>query len=87
MKAAQYTIDADKTNVHNLVQNCHGLNDAELATLASQLESLVGDSARMRYPDRMCFPHIPNEVYSSQDAQRALQLATNIVTRVKGRII
>ena len=86
MKAAQYTIDADKTSVHNLVQNCSGLNDSELTELAWQLEVLVGDSTRMRYPDRMHFPQIPNDVYSTQMAQEALQLAKKIVERVKNRI-
>ncbi|KAJ7380188.1 hypothetical protein OS493_010899 [Desmophyllum pertusum] len=86
LKAAQYTVDADKTNFHDLVQNCNDLNDSELTNLASQLESLVGGSARMRYPDRMCFPQIPNEVYSEQMAQQALQLAKKIIARVKNRI-
>jgi len=86
LKAAQYTIDADKTSVHNLVQNCNGLNDSEFTELACQLEVLVGDSTRMRYPDRMHFPQIPNDVYSAQMAQQALQLAKKIVERVKDRI-
>jgi len=86
LKAAQYTIDADKTSVHNLVQNCNGLNDSELTELAWQLEVLVGDSTRMRYPDRMHFPQIPNDVYSAQMAQQSLQLAKKIVEGVKDRI-
>ena len=69
-----------------MVQNCNGLNDSELTELAWQLEVLVGDSTRMRYPDRMRFPQIPNEVYSAQMAQQALQLAKKIVERVKDRI-
>ncbi|KAJ7380175.1 hypothetical protein OS493_010886 [Desmophyllum pertusum] len=86
LKAAQYTVDVEKTNYHDLVQNCNDLNDSELTNLASQLERLVGGSARMRYPDRMCFPQIPNEVYSEQMAQQALQLAKKIIARVKNRI-
>ncbi|KAL9966853.1 hypothetical protein ACROYT_G024983 [Oculina patagonica] len=87
LKAAQYKIDADKTSVHNLVENCNGLGDSELTELAWQLEILVGDSTRMRYPDRMRFPQIPNEVYSAEMAQEALQLAKKIVDRVRHRII
>lgn len=70
----------------NVIRNCDGLNDAEIANFASQLENLVGSSARMRYPDCIWPPQIPNEVYSSREAQRALQLATEIVTRVKTKI-
>ena len=86
LKAAQYTIDANKTSVHNLATNCIGLNDSELTELACQLQNLVGDSTRMRYPDRMHFPQIPNDVYSDQTAQQALQLAKKIVERVQYRI-
>ena len=42
MKAAQYDYDANKTNVHNLVQNCRGLDDSELCNFAGRLENLVG---------------------------------------------
>ena len=86
LKAAQYAIDAERTNVHNLVQICWGLDDSELTQLASRLEALVGNSTRMRYPDRVSFPQIPNDVYSSQMAQDALQLAKMIAERIKNRL-
>ena len=86
LKAAQYAVDSDRTRVHNLPENCCDLNDPELSNLAMQLECLVGDSTRMRYPDRMCFPQIPNEVYSAEMAQQALQLVRKIVARVQSRI-
>ena len=86
LKAAQYTVDTYRTRVHDLVEICCDLNDPELLDLAWQLERLVGGSTRMRYPDRMCFPQIPNEVYSAEMAQQALQLAKKIVARVQSRI-
>jgi len=86
LKAAQYTIDADRMNEHSLVQICSGLNDSELTQLASQLEDVVGDHTRMRYPDTVRFPQIPNEVYEVGMAQDALQLAKEIVERVQNRI-
>ena len=86
MKAAQYTVDTYRTRVHDLVEICCDLNDPELLDLARQLERLVGGSTHMRYPDRMCFPQIPNEVYSAELAQQALQLAKEIVTCVQSRI-
>ena len=66
--------------------NCCGLNDVELAELARQLEDLVIDSARMRYPDRMSYPRIPNDVYSRDMAVEALGIAKKIVERVRGRL-
>ena len=86
MKAAKYTINVDRSNVHNLNLICCGLDDSVLLRLANQLECLVGSSTRMRYPDNLCFPRIPNEVYNAQMAEEALRLAKEIVERVKSRI-
>ena len=83
MKAAQYSKDANKTSVHNLCDNARGLDDPELSSLASGLESLVGGSARMRYPDRTRFPSIPHDVYSSEMAQEAQEYAKNILAGAK----
>lgn len=69
-----------------MVQNCDGLNDSQLTELAWDLERLVVRSARMRYPDQVSFPKIPNEVYSAQMAEQALRISGNILMRVKDRI-
>ena len=69
-----------------MVQNCNDLNDSELTNSARDLERLVGGSARMRYPDQVSSPKIPNEVYSAQMAQQALKLSKDIVMRVKDKI-
>ena len=87
LKAAQYATDVERTNIHNLLHICQELDDSELTQLASQLELLVGNSTRMRYPDRVCFPKIPNEVYSADMAKEALQLAKKIVQRVNNRLL
>ena len=87
MKAAQYTLDAIKTNVHNLLQNALMLDDSQLTTLSGQLERHVGDSTRMRYPDQVLSPNqIPNDVYSEEMARRALELATKILDIVRSRV-
>jgi len=87
LKAVQYAINAnDKTFDHDLERNCIGLNDSELSRIAGNLERLVVSSVRMRYPDRVSFPDIPNDVYTAQMAKQALQLSENIVMRVKVRI-
>lgn len=69
-----------------MVCHCDGLDDSELTSLASDLERLVGGSTRMRYPDQVCPPNIPNDVYSAQMAEQALLLSDNIVMRAKDRI-
>ncbi|XP_068723196.1 sacsin-like isoform X3 [Montipora capricornis] len=83
LKAAQYSRNASKTNVHNLVQNSLMLEDSKLATLSQDLEGQLGDSTRMRYPDQMQFPRIPNDVYTEEKARQALQVATQILYLVR----
>ena len=87
LKAARYSKDAlNKTNVHDLFENCCGLDDPELSQLATELETLVGHSTRMRYPDRIPSPKIPNDVYTSDMAAKALEITEKIVQRVKQRL-
>ena len=87
LKAAQYSVDAHKTNIHNLVLNSQTLNDSQLTTLSSQLENRLGDSTRMRYPDQVSFPRIPNDVYSQDMAQAALGVARSILDKVRSRVL
>lgn len=63
-----------------------GLGDSELLELARQLENLVVDSTRMRYPDRVSYPQIPNEVYSGETAETAYELARKIVDKVRENV-
>ena len=65
------------------MRNASRLGDPELTRLANQLEHQVVDSTRMRYPDQVSYPHIPNDVYSMEIAQEALQLARSILERVR----
>ena len=83
LKAAQYAEDAFKTNVHNLMRNASRLGDSELTRLANQLERRVVDSTRMRYPDQVSYPQIPNDVYSMEIAHEALELARSILEKVR----
>ncbi|XP_015771474.1 PREDICTED: sacsin-like [Acropora digitifera] len=86
LKAVQYSRNACKTNVHNLVQNSITLDDSMLVTLSRDLECHLGDSTRMRYPDQMVFPSIPNDVYTEEKALCAKQIATEILHHVKEKI-
>ena len=86
LKAVQYSRDACKTNVHSLVQNSSTLEDPMLVTLSRDLEEQLGDSTRMRYPDQIEFPRIPNDVYTEEKARHAKQMATEILHRVQEKI-
>ena len=87
LKAAQYAVDAYKINVHSLIQNSLMLDDSQLITFSRQLEHLLGDSTRMRYPDRLAFPQIPTDAYTRQMAHQAMELAREIVQNVQCRIV
>lgn len=86
LKAAQYADDAFKTNVHNLMRNASRVGDSELTKLANQLEHKVVDSTRMRYPDQVSYPQIPNDVYSMEIAHEALKLARSILEKVRDAV-
>ena len=72
--------------MHNLTKNASCLGDAELTNVANDLESCVEDSTRMRYPDRLNYPEIPNDVYTAALANEALRLATKILDRVRQKL-
>lgn len=86
LKAAQYSLDSNKTNVHNLVQNSLSLDDSQLTALSGQLEMRVGDSTRMRYPDQVDFPEIPSDIYTEEMARDAVDLASRLLQNVRSRI-
>ena len=65
------------------MRNASRLGDSELTRLANQLEHQVVDSTRMRYPDQVSYPQIPNDVYSAVIAHKALELAKSILERVR----
>ena len=75
LKAVQYSRNPSKTNVHDLVQISITLDDSVLETLSRDLQCHLGDSTRMRYPDQMEFPGIPNDVYTEEKARYAKEMA------------
>lgn len=87
LKAVQYSRNPSKTNVHDLVQISITLDDSVLETLSRDLQCHLGDSTRMRYPDQMEFPGIPNDVYTGEKARYAKEMATEILDHVKEKIM
>jgi len=83
LKAAQYADDTFKTHAHSLIRIAGRLGDSQLANIANQLENRVIDSTRMRYPDQLCYPQIPNDVYTGRMAHEVLELARTILDRVR----
>ncbi|XP_048582130.1 sacsin-like [Nematostella vectensis] len=85
LKAAQFSLDATNVRIHDLHMIARCLDDSTLSSLAVQLEGLVGNSMRMRYPDCMVSPRIPHDVYTRQQSQEAYCLAKEILNRVRER--
>ena len=82
-----YKEDANqKKDDHNLYYICRDFNDRELTELARQLEELVVNSTSMRYPDKLPRPKIPNDAYTADDAEEALEIATKILEKVRNRL-
>ncbi|XP_048257393.1 sacsin-like [Haliotis rufescens] len=74
---------ADGLRNHDITITSRGLNNPQLSELASQLQCLIGDFNRMRYPDRLSFPSIPADVYTDDNARQACQVAQKILNLVK----
>lgn len=88
LKAAQFTINADaKTLTHNLPSIAINLGEESLISLASSLESLLGNSTRMRYPDCVSFRRIPNDIYTKDMATKAISIAQQILDIVKNKFV
>ncbi|KAK3746289.1 hypothetical protein QZH41_016544, partial [Actinostola sp. cb2023] len=87
LKAAQYSRDADKSSTHNLSGIASSLGNSELISLAYSMECLLGDSTRMRYPDRVQCPNIPHDIYTRNMATQALELAREILNVVKAKFV
>ena len=85
MKAAQYSLDANITNESGLRINALPLSDNDILELATRLESLLGDSRKMQYPDN--YQQIPHMRYDESAATNAQELTREILERVKAFLL
>ncbi|XP_046560683.1 sacsin-like [Haliotis rubra] len=74
---------ADVMRTHDLSSLSSGLGNPSLTSLASQLQNVIQDFNRLRYPDRLAYPRIPADVYTQADASQACELAGKIVCLVE----
>ncbi|XP_067666364.1 sacsin-like isoform X2 [Haliotis asinina] len=78
--------EADAMRTHDLSSLSSGLGNPSLTRLAFQLQSVIQDFNRLRYPDRLAYPRIPADVYTRADASQACELAGSIVRLVEQSI-
>lgn len=90
MKALQYQLDADQViQTHRLPALTSCLNDSELSMLAIRLEGITGNYFQMRYPDAVPSGdgmRIPSDLYNAAKAKDAIELAGEILQRVRSKI-
>ncbi|KAK3096916.1 hypothetical protein FSP39_004745 [Pinctada imbricata] len=94
LKALLYKVGSDDMVLksHRLPQLASSTHDAELIGLAGSLEDNTGSYFRMRYPDAVggfsditgC--RIPSDIYTRDQAERAVHLATSIVQLVQAKL-
>jgi HEPN domain-containing protein len=77
LKAARFTVDADRTHTHDLIELCQGVDGIDV-TKVNELVRLCVRSEAMRYPDCHSFPRIPHDVYQER-AETVLRLADEIL--------
>ncbi|XP_052087293.1 sacsin-like [Mytilus californianus] len=82
LKAMWYYMDANNvSHSHALSAIANGLPQ-ELRDLASDMGDIVGYHTRMRYPDQISGDDIPSTIYSQQDADQCLRIASDIISFV-----
>lgn len=90
LKALQYQLDADQViQTHRLPALTSCLNDSELSMLAIRLEGITGNYFQMRYPDAVPSGdgmRIPSDLYNAAKAKDAIELAGEILQRVRSKI-
>lgn len=86
LKALWFNEDANNAfNSHNLSSIAIGLPQT-LSNLAEAMVRIVGHHTRMRYPDQMSGDEIPSTIYSQDDAEECLRIASAIIFFVSQKI-
>lgn len=88
LKALQYQLDADKVslNMHSLSTMASTLADVKLSGLVGQLEGITGDYFCMRYPGAVHGGHISSDLYTEDQAKRAIERTREILQIVRERL-
>jgi len=67
------------TNDHHLCSSVATRENSELRDLAHELENIIENYSRLRYPRLDKFPHAPSELYTHENALKTIELATKII--------
>jgi len=80
LKAVQVQRDAKKvTNDHHLCSSVATRENLELRDFAQELEDIIVNYSRLRYPKLNEFPYAPSELYTTKNAVKTIELATKII--------
>ncbi|PVD20278.1 hypothetical protein C0Q70_20775 [Pomacea canaliculata] len=85
LKAVLFSEDADKVPAysHDIGSLAFLTNDSEIIGWTMEIESIVGVHTRMRYPDSLTYPKIPDDFYSDEQAGQVCGLASSVVDKVE----
>lgn len=85
IKAVLFSKDANtfKETSHDIKSLASLTGDSEIIGWAREIEDIVGLHTRMRYPDALTYPSIPDDVYTTDQASRVCSIASSIVHRVE----
>ena len=67
------------TNGHHLCSSVATRENSELRDLAQELENIIVNYSRLRYPRLNEFPNAPSELYTTENAVKTIELATKII--------
>jgi len=82
IKSIQIVKDANKVGNDHFLMNSISDRNPIIQDAARELEKIAVYHTRMRYPYVTLYPKTPSELYTQQDAEEAVRLATLIVDTV-----
>jgi HEPN domain-containing protein len=82
IKSIQIVEDANEVGNNHFLTNSVSNRNPIIQNAALELEMIAVRYSRMRYPYVTLYPKTPSELYTQQDAEEAVRLATLIVDTV-----
>ncbi|XP_060068841.1 sacsin-like [Ylistrum balloti] len=87
-KAYMYSIDAKKvtTRSHYLPSIIPSKAGNELIAVLTDIENLVGNYSKMRYPDVLEYPRLPADLYTKDQVNKLKDLTESVMEMIENRV-
>ena len=67
---------------HDLSDLCDHVEDETIRTLCNKLQSVIGFTGQMRYPDKHPYPKVPRDMYSNESSNEAFTITGELLVHI-----